>query len=60
MRFRPGQLVIYKNHTAEIEFCFPEYKKGKKYMKSKTQLHRLCFEDELLELDQISIQDIIK
>jgi hypothetical protein len=55
---------MYKNHTAEIEFCFPQHKHGKdayaiKYMKGNTELHRLCFEDELSYQDQVNIDDVI-
>ncbi len=63
MKFQPGQFVLFKNYTAEIEFCFTDYKDGKnaytiKFMRGKTELHRLCFEEELCECDQISINDI--
>ncbi len=64
MKYRPGQCVVYKNHTAEIVFCFPEYKHGKnaytiRFFRGKTELHRLCFEEELNNQEQVDIQDIL-
>ncbi|MDP4183120.1 MAG: hypothetical protein Q8942_18780 [Bacillota bacterium] len=65
MKYSQGQCVKYKKYSAQIVFCYPSYKKDKdaytiKFVKGGMEFHRLCFEDELSEENQLRFEDILK
>lgn len=53
MKYKPGDIVIFKIYSAVIRFCYADYKDGKNAYsirftrKNGTTIDRLCFEDEL-------------
>jgi hypothetical protein len=63
MKYKPKQKVMFKHYESQIEFCYENYKDGKNaytiiFKRGETELHRLCYEDELEECDQIELWDL--